>query len=185
VLEDFELIDSNGKSVRFSTLRGRPAYVFFGFTRCPDVCHTALYKLKLLTQAAGPASHRPHVVMISVDGVNDTPRALRRFLRAYPSEFIGLTGDTDRLHQVAAQFSAASFPAMTKDRKGRYLVDHSAHIYLVDASGRLRATFFNPSVEAMARIGTQVLCRTAQVPVAGTGPPCIAATAFTIASPSP
>lgn len=157
VLEDFELIDQNGESLRFSALRGRPVFVFFGFTRCPDVCPVALYKLARLTQAHGRDLQRPRVVMISVDGVNDTPAAMNAFLLAYSTEFIGLTGDPRRLRDVAAQFSAASFRAATKDRTGRYLVDHSAQIYLVDASGRLRATFFNASVDAMARLGKGAL----------------------------
>ena len=45
---DFTLTDQAGKPRKFSSLRGQPTLVFFGFTHCPDVCPTALGRLKLL-----------------------------------------------------------------------------------------------------------------------------------------
>ena len=34
----FSLIDSNGKNLTNSDLRGKSKVIFFGFTYCPDVC---------------------------------------------------------------------------------------------------------------------------------------------------
>src|SRR5688572_18686664 len=48
---DFTLTDQYGKPRGFSSLKGEPALLFFGFTHCPNVCPTALGRLKLLHQA--------------------------------------------------------------------------------------------------------------------------------------
>src|SRR5688572_22330748 len=37
---DFTLTDQSGKPRAFSSLKGEPALVFFGFTHCPNVCPT-------------------------------------------------------------------------------------------------------------------------------------------------
>ncbi len=62
-----------GQSRNFSSLRGSPALVFFGFAHCPNVCPTTLGRLKLLHEAEGGALKSARVVLVSVDGERDTP----------------------------------------------------------------------------------------------------------------
>ena len=43
------------------------------------------------------------------------------------------------------------FKGLPADNSGNYLVDHTYQVYLVDDQGRLRATFFDASVEEMSQ----------------------------------
>jgi protein SCO1/2 len=153
---DFSLVDQDGQQRRFSSLRGRPVLVFFGFTHCPDACPAALGKLRALLDRDGGALRPVRVVMISVDGARDTPAVMKRFLASLSPDFIGLTGDPRIVTPVAARFSAIFFrePA---DRDGSYNVAHSNMIYLIDSTGLLRASFQNASIENMATITGIVL----------------------------
>jgi protein SCO1/2 len=151
-LADFELQDQDGHAFRFSERKGANALIFFGFTHCPDVCPATLYKLKLLTDALRKDSgSTPAVIMISVDGDRDTLAAMKAYLAPVSKDFIGLTGDPRTVRTIAANFSAVFFKGLPADNSGNYLVEHTSQVYLVDAHGRLHATFFDASVEQMAR----------------------------------
>ncbi len=93
----------------------------------------------------------PAVIMISVDGDRDTPAALKAYLAPLSKDFIGLTGDPRTVRGIAANFSAVFFKGLPADNSGNYLVEHTSQVYLVDAQGRLHATFFDASVERMSR----------------------------------
>ena len=78
---DFTLTDQAGKPRSFSSLKGEPALVFFGFTHCPNVCPTALGRLKLLHDSRNGALKDARIVLISVDGERDTPARLKTYPR--------------------------------------------------------------------------------------------------------
>lgn len=42
---DFELIDQNGEIFNSDELKGNLSLIYFGFTRCPDICPTSLNKM--------------------------------------------------------------------------------------------------------------------------------------------
>jgi len=150
-IEDFTLADQDGRPRAFSSLRGAPVLVFFGFTHCPNACPTTLARLKSLHAARGGALKGARIVLISVDGERDTPARLRSYLRPISADFIGLTGDPKATAQIAARFSAVFFkePA-AKD--GGYNVMHTTQVFAMDKTGRLRATFADASIEDMATI---------------------------------
>jgi protein SCO1/2 len=150
-IEDFTLTDQHGKARAFSSLRGEPVLVFFGFTHCPSICPTTLARLKSLHAARGGALKPARIVLVSVDGDRDTPARLKSWLAPLSPEFIGLTGDPKATAQIAARFAAVFFkePA-AKD--GSYNVMHSTQVFAVDKAGRLRATFVDASIEDMATI---------------------------------
>jgi len=150
-IADFTLTDQDGESLAFSSLRGQPALVFFGFTHCPSICPETLARLKSLHASRDGALKPARVVLVSVDGDRDTPERLKTYLAALSPEFIGLTGDPKTTAKIAARFAAVFFkePA-AKD--GSYNVMHSTQVFAVDKAGRLRATFVDASIEDMATI---------------------------------
>jgi protein SCO1 len=148
VLQDFALTDQLGKSRKLSDFRGAPLLVFFGFTHCPDVCPATLHRLKLLKQSPDRVLRRVQVAFISVDGERDTPEKLKIYLEPISKSFVGLTGPPKTVRSVAAQFSSVFFKGV-KEKNGSYLVQHTSQVYLVDASGRLRATFVDATPEEM------------------------------------
>jgi protein SCO1/2 len=156
-IEDFTLTDQAGRPRAFSSLRGEPALVFFGFTHCPNVCPTTLARLKSLHAARGGALRDARIVLISVDGERDTPARMKSYLAPLSPDFIGLTGEPKATARIAAQFAAVFFkePA-AKD--GGYNVMHSTQVFAVDKAGRLRAAFGDASIEDMATV-TELLLK--------------------------
>ncbi len=90
---DFALTDQRGKKRNFSSFRGDPVLVFFGFTHCPKICPATLTRLKTLHETRDGSLKSAQVVLISVDGERDTPVALKSFLAPLSPDFVGLTGN--------------------------------------------------------------------------------------------
>src|SRR3954470_17035282 len=65
----FTLVGSDGKAFSSQTLEGKPFAIYFGFTRCGDVCPTTLSRLvKLRRQAANDDAMR--IVFVTIDPAN-------------------------------------------------------------------------------------------------------------------
>ena len=150
-IEDFELIDQDGRPFAFSQLKGQPALLFFGFTHCPDVCPATLAKLALLADSGDRKEDHTALVMISIDGDRDDPAAMKDYLARVSPRCLGLTGDPRTVRRIAAQFSAVFFKGLPDAPGGPYLVEHTSQIYLVDGQGRLRASFFDAPIDAIRR----------------------------------
>jgi protein SCO1/2 len=95
--------------------------------------------------------------MVSVDGERDTPAALKAYLSAWPSDFVGLTGDPEQVREIAGRFSAVFWKGPARGASGFYLMDHSSQVFVVDGAGRLRAELWDPPVETIATLVRAVL----------------------------
>jgi protein SCO1/2 len=155
-IADFTLTDQDGKPFHFRQLKGNPVLLFFGFTRCPDACPTALTQMVAVARRADPGLRATRVVMVSIDGERDSPALMKRYVAALSPGVIGLTGDPKSVATIAAQFSAVFFKGLPYDRAGNYLVQHTTQIYLLDRSGRLRSSFTNASTDAIADLTRSV-----------------------------
>jgi protein SCO1/2 len=155
-IPDFTLTDEDGKPRAFSSLRGEPALVFFGFTHCANVCPTTLARLRLLHQAGGGALKAARIVFISVDGARDSPAAVKAYLDPLSPDFVGLTGDPAATAKIAAGFAAVFFKEPA-GKDGSYNVMHSTQVFAVDKAGRLRGTFADASVADMATVTALLL----------------------------
>jgi len=137
---DFRLLDISGQPFGRRQLAGAPTLVFFGFTRCPDVCPATLYKLAQIKKRAAIPGLR--VLFISVDPARDTPTALALYVHAFDPQFQGLTGDSQTLARLAANFGVmvnrVELPG------GDYTMDHSAVVFLLNAAGNIAAVFTPP-----------------------------------------
>jgi protein SCO1/2 len=147
----FQLTDQNGKAVELADFRGAPVLVFFGFTHCSSACPAALHQLRELERQHRAELGKTRIVIISVDGERDSPAAMKTWLAPLSANFIGLTGAPANVHNIAAGFSAA-FYKVPGTKAGEYSVEHNSQVFLVDAKGRLRATFFNAPVATMAEV---------------------------------
>jgi protein SCO1/2 len=155
-LADFELTDQDGKALRLGDLRGQPVLIFFGFAHCPDVCPSTLRLLKSAHASKDRAMRRARIVMISVDGERDSPDAMKAYLAPLSKDFIGLTGDPKKVQEIARGFQAIFFKGPPVNAAGDYNVQHTSQIYLVDAQGRLRATFFEPPVNTLVEVTSRI-----------------------------
>lgn len=145
---DFELQEGEGGSFRLSDQRGNLVLIFFGYTYCPDVCPATLSELKQVRRALGDDGERVQVVFITVDPERDTPEKTAKYAKGFHPSFHGLSGTVAQLEPVWRDYGV--FYQLNRDNPQDtvYTVDHSSHVYLVDAEGNLRLTYsFGTPVE--------------------------------------
>lgn len=139
----FQLTAQDGRTFDSATLKGMPYALFFGFTRCPDVCPTTMLEMSHHLQALGPAADRLRVVFITVDPERDTPELLKDYLSAFDKRIIGLTGTSDQVAAVAKSYRAfyEKVPSKSGAQEGDYTMNHTASVYLMDSRGKFMGTF--------------------------------------------
>jgi len=132
-----ELTDHSGKPRRLEDFRGKAVVVFFGFTRCPDVCPTTLADAAQAMKQLGPDADRVQVLLVTVDPERDTRKVLAEYVTGFDPRFLGLVGDLEATRRAAKEFKVyfEKRPGRTPDS---YSVDHSAQSYVIDPQGRLR-----------------------------------------------
>jgi protein SCO1/2 len=135
--KDFALTDHTGKKRTLEDFRGKIVVVFFGYTRCPDVCPTTLADLRLAREQLGEDGKRVQVLFITVDPERDTQQLLANYVPAFDPSFLGLYGDAAATARVAKEFKVfyQKAPGKTPDS---YTVDHTSGSYVFDPQGRLR-----------------------------------------------
>ncbi len=136
----FTLVDTTGATVTDATYRGRWMLLFFGFTNCPDVCHTELQTISTALDRLGPLAAKIAPIFITIDPQRDTPAALAEYVKLLDERLIGLTGSAEQITAVARAYRVFHARANSKDA-GEYLMDHSSFIYLVGPDGLSRGLF--------------------------------------------
>jgi protein SCO1/2 len=148
----FRLVDTKGQTVTDQTLLGKPYAIFFGFTRCPDVCPTTMSRMALLHKKLGADASRMNIVFVSVDPEHDKRENIASFLSMFDAPVIGLTGDPAELKRMEKAFSI--YVERVPLPNGDYTIDHSARILLFDSQGRFVETMdsHEPEADAVARL---------------------------------
>lgn len=147
------LVNQDNATFDLTTLRGTPVFVYFGYTHCPDICPTTLADIRA---ALGLAKLPAKVVFVTIDPARDTPAAMKQYVDAYSSGFIGLSGTAEQIATAAGAWGVA-YQAGPADSRGNYPMSHSTDTYLVDGSGMLRHhIFFGASSELIARLLAEV-----------------------------
>ncbi|TBW56496.1 SCO family protein [Marinobacter halodurans] len=141
-LADFQLVNEQGESVTSAALTGHWTFAYVGYTSCPDVCPTTLAMLRQARQELAGSGPMPQYLLISADPERDTPSRLNTYLNAFGEGFHGLTGDIDTLRALARSLNA-DFSRRT-DENGRIVVDHSAHLALINPQGEMAAVLQPP-----------------------------------------
>jgi protein SCO1/2 len=134
---ELRLTDHTGRVRTLADFTGKVTVVFFGFTRCPDVCPTTLAELKLVKEKLGADGDRLQVLFVTVDPERDTPELLAKYVPAFDPSFLGLYGDADATARTAKEFKVfyQKVPGASPEN---YSVDHTAASYVYDPQGRLR-----------------------------------------------
>lgn len=135
---DFTLVDHNGNTITQAAFAGRPTLVFFGFTRCPEVCPTTLYEMAGWFEALGEQGRNLQAFFISVDPERDTPEIMKSYAEALTDRVTGITGDPDEIAKVIAAWHVYAAKIPTDD--GDYTMDHTASVFLMDKNGVFKGT---------------------------------------------
>ncbi len=140
----FTLTDQQGSAITESLFKDQWSMVFFGYTRCPDICPMTMTIMNSVAEELEASNTPPlQVVFISVDPKRDTAEVLGNYMNFFNPTFKGITGElADVLALTGKLGIVASYTAIegTED----YLVDHTASMLLIDPEGRVRGKFSAP-----------------------------------------
>jgi protein SCO1/2 len=136
----FALLDQHGRTFRFDEQRGRVLLIFFGYTRCPDVCPLTLGTFKRVATQLGNDAANVRFIFVTVDPEQDTPAFLDRYLRLFRPDFVGLTGTPAQLSPVYEFFRVGYKKVPVPTSAVGYLMAHSVHTAVIDRQGRWRLT---------------------------------------------
>jgi len=147
----FTLTGADGKPFSSQALAGKPYAIYFGFTRCGDVCPTTLSRLvKLRRQAANDDALR--ILFVTIDPANDGPKEVGQYAELFGAPIIGLTGSQAQIDQIKRQYGIYAQPvphaAMGKQ------MEHTATVLLFGRDGRFDSTITpdEPDSSALQKI---------------------------------
>jgi protein SCO1 len=144
-LPEFRLLDQEARPFTRASLAGQWSLVFAGFTHCPDVCPTTLVTLAAIEKQLHGAGRDLRVVFLSLDPERDAPAALGPYLDFYSPRFTGATGPAAEIDKLMAGLGLSYIKV--PQEAGRYTIDHSAALILVDPAARAVA-YFKPPLRA-------------------------------------
>ena len=130
----------NGKRVRAADLRSRWLLIFFGYTRCPDLCPTTLSEITGALSGLGPLAARVRPVFVSIDPEHDTPKVLREYVQSFDQRILPLTGTAAQLTKAAAACGIV-FYKVPGPTPNDYTFAHNAILTLVGPEGGIVARF--------------------------------------------
>jgi len=133
----FTLIGSDGKPFSSRGLLGRPYAMYFGFTRCGDVCPTTLSRMVKLRKDVG-GDNKFAIVFVTIDPKNDGPKEVGQYAELFNSPIIGLTGNQAQIDRVKKQFGIYAQPS-PEPMPGKEMM-HSAIVLLFEGSGKFVTT---------------------------------------------
>ena len=133
----FALTDHNGKPRTLADFSGKAVVVFFGYTRCPDVCPTTMVEMKDVLRKLGSEAAKVQVLFVTLDPERDTQQVLAQYVPAFDPRFLGLYGDSAATAKTAKDFKVF-YEKRPGSSPGSYTIDHTAASYVFDPKGRLR-----------------------------------------------
>ena len=116
---------------------GKVVVLFFGYTRCPDVCPTTMADAAQAVRALGADADKVQVLFVTLDPGRDTPEVLAKYVPSFDPRFLGLYGSEEETRRVAKEFKVF-YEKREGKAQGAYTLDHSAQSYVFDPKGRLR-----------------------------------------------
>jgi protein SCO1/2 len=109
-IPDVTLINQEGRPVRLKSLleSGKPVIVDFIYGTCTTICPVLSACFANLQQKLGANSQKVHLVSISIDPENDSPRVMREYLKRYRAKpgWDFLTGSRKDIDAVMRAFDA-------------------------------------------------------------------------------
>ncbi len=165
---DFRLANQFGQTVSLDDFEDRVVVLTFLYTNCPDVCPIVTAQLRDAQDSLGPDAEEVAFVAVSTDPERDSVSAAHEYLEKWGlvDRWQYLVGDRDRLEAVWKDYfidpvvdprDPLASGSPTPEARGamdtlgseileRYLVIHSAPVFLIDRDG-VRRVVFTPPLE--------------------------------------
>ena len=133
----FTLVGADGKPFSSAALAGKPYAIFFGFTRCGDVCPTTLSRLvKLRREAANDGAM--NILFVTIDPERDGPKDVGQYATMFGAPITGLTGSPAQIDQAKKQYGIFAEPEHSGGHD--YQMSHTSTVLLFGRDGRFGGT---------------------------------------------
>ena len=126
---EFSLKDMNNNVITNESFDGPLTAIFFGFTNCPDVCPMTLNKMDIAISRLKKENKSLKLFFISVDPERDTPEVVKDYLSSFENNFIGITGEPEKIYLLSQSWGILSQKIFKDD--GEYNIDHSSPVILL------------------------------------------------------
>ncbi len=154
---DFTL-QSHAGPISLQDFRGKVVMLYFGYTKCPDVCPTSMaYMSTALNDLAVSELKGVQAIFISVDPQRDTPELLKAYVEYFHPSYLGVTGTEEEIAEVSRRYGAKYYQVEMEGSAFGYSVNHSAAVYLIDQDGTLRFIFPHQTPPSVMLEATQYL----------------------------
>ena len=126
---EFSLKDMNNNVITQKSFEGPLTAIFFGFTHCPDVCPMTLNKMDIVLDKLKKEKKFVKLFFISVDPERDTPKIIKNYLSSFENNFIGITGDKEKIFLLYKSWGIMSQKIFKENEE--YNIDHSSPVILL------------------------------------------------------
>ena len=147
----FVLEGADGKPFSSARLSGKPYAIYFGFTRCGDICPTTLARLARLRDKV-TGTGKLNIVFVTIDPAHDGPKEVGQYAGLFNSPIIGLTGSQAQIDRVKKQYGIFAQPS-SHPMAGKE-IEHSAVVLLFDRNGKFVTTIApdDPDNDALSKL---------------------------------
>jgi protein SCO1/2 len=133
---DFMIPTTENKNFKLSSLKGKSVFLYFGFTRCPDVCPLVTQRLKRLSNYLKENKmNDARFLFVSVDNERDTLSRLKEYIKPFGPLFLAGTSDNAKLVEIMSLYGARF--SIIKNSSQRVLVDHTSDVFIIAPDGTL------------------------------------------------
>ena len=138
-IDRFELIDQKNEVFNNKSLEGGWTVLFFGYTNCPDVCPTTIYKLaEIKNELKEDLSSTSFItVLVTLDPDRDSADRLKEYIGYFDESMLGVTGTYENIQSFTSSLSV--FYQRINKEEG-YDFNHTASIFVFNKDGSLFAT---------------------------------------------
>lgn len=137
---EIALSQSPGDAFSLNSLRGKVVLLYFGYTFCPDICPATLANVSWALENLEAGAGDVVLVFITVDPERDTLQVIDNYLSKFDPSFIGLWGEQGEIQSVMDAYGAVAVREPSSD-SDRYLISHTARLFLIDRGGILRTSY--------------------------------------------
>ena len=112
--------------------------LYFGFTRCPDVCPTSLAMLSgALNEVTDEQKSRLRPMFISLDPERDAADASHQYAQYFHTMIEGLSAPLAVTSNLASHYGVVFKKTQLDDSELGYTLDHNSYFYFLQPDGEL------------------------------------------------